>query len=285
MKENPEKRRHWQRHIDTLKTSGQTRKKYCEANQINLSTLDDWCRKLSPRCGNAVKSVLAAFPDGKVLDGIDMKGNRIKGRIVSSDPEAVNDIGGITLSAEIIRGPRNKGAILFTSPLAIRILKREPAKLSASIDSILRGKAQKLWTKHLPERYPEEQPSGFALKAPLVEHIEGAEGILTVLYPMDIRSWTIRSQNGEIVSREPEHDDRGSMFFIYSIRDKKIILAEFGHPEWSSGSTVRTVKPNVYFQIGNNPEIFFIGEDNGGWESLGHSLFNLRTGQEIMPCS
>ena len=49
MKENPEKRRHWQRHIEALKKSGQTRKEYCEANQINLSTLDYWCRKLNRR--------------------------------------------------------------------------------------------------------------------------------------------------------------------------------------------------------------------------------------------
>ncbi len=49
MKEDPEKKTYWQQHIEALKTSGQTRKEYCEANQINSSTLDYWCRKLNPR--------------------------------------------------------------------------------------------------------------------------------------------------------------------------------------------------------------------------------------------
>ncbi len=48
MKENPEKRDYWQKHIDALKSSGQTRKAYCETNQLNSSTLDYWCRKLGP---------------------------------------------------------------------------------------------------------------------------------------------------------------------------------------------------------------------------------------------
>ena len=47
MKESLEKREYWQKHIDALKSSGQTRKKYSETNQLNSSTLDYWCRKLS----------------------------------------------------------------------------------------------------------------------------------------------------------------------------------------------------------------------------------------------
>ena len=48
MRENPEKRDYWQRHIDILKSSGLTRRAYCEQNQFKLSTLDYWCQKLSP---------------------------------------------------------------------------------------------------------------------------------------------------------------------------------------------------------------------------------------------
>ncbi len=48
MRENPEKREQWQRHVDGWRSSGVTRKAYCEQNGIKLSTLDYWCKKLSP---------------------------------------------------------------------------------------------------------------------------------------------------------------------------------------------------------------------------------------------
>jgi hypothetical protein len=48
MKTNPEKLNYWQRQIEGLKSSGLTRRAYCEGNGIKLSTLDYWCQKLSP---------------------------------------------------------------------------------------------------------------------------------------------------------------------------------------------------------------------------------------------
>jgi hypothetical protein len=47
MKENPEKRELWQRQIEAWKSSGLSRRVYCEQNEIKLSTLDYWCQKLS----------------------------------------------------------------------------------------------------------------------------------------------------------------------------------------------------------------------------------------------
>jgi hypothetical protein len=47
MKSNPESASYWRQHIDALKDSGLTRKAYCEKNQIKISTLDYWRKKLS----------------------------------------------------------------------------------------------------------------------------------------------------------------------------------------------------------------------------------------------
>ena len=46
MKENLEKREHWHRHIEAWKSSGLSRRIYCEQNGLKLSTLDYWNQKL-----------------------------------------------------------------------------------------------------------------------------------------------------------------------------------------------------------------------------------------------
>jgi hypothetical protein len=46
MKADPEKAARWQRHIKNLKSSGLSRRKYCEKNGLRLSTLDYWFRRL-----------------------------------------------------------------------------------------------------------------------------------------------------------------------------------------------------------------------------------------------
>jgi len=48
MRANPETRNRWLQHIEDFKSSGLTRKAYCEERQINVSTFDYWREKLSP---------------------------------------------------------------------------------------------------------------------------------------------------------------------------------------------------------------------------------------------
>jgi hypothetical protein len=48
MRSNPETRERWQQYIEGFKSSGLTRKAYCEKNQINVSTFDYWREKLDP---------------------------------------------------------------------------------------------------------------------------------------------------------------------------------------------------------------------------------------------
>lgn len=47
MKRNPEAANYWRQQIDALRSSGLSRKAYCEKNQIKLTTLDYWRQKLS----------------------------------------------------------------------------------------------------------------------------------------------------------------------------------------------------------------------------------------------
>jgi hypothetical protein len=47
MKTNPEETNYWLQHLDALKSSGLSRRAYCERHQIKLSTLGYWYKKLS----------------------------------------------------------------------------------------------------------------------------------------------------------------------------------------------------------------------------------------------
>jgi len=47
MKSDPEKTDYWRQHVEAVKSSGLTRKAYCEANQIKKSSFDYWCHTLS----------------------------------------------------------------------------------------------------------------------------------------------------------------------------------------------------------------------------------------------
>jgi hypothetical protein len=57
MRENLEKANYWTQHVQALQESGQSRRAYCEKNQIRLSTFGYWCQKLrsSERAGNQVR--------------------------------------------------------------------------------------------------------------------------------------------------------------------------------------------------------------------------------------
>lgn len=129
-----------------------------------------------------------------------------------------------------------------------------------------------------PERTDDERPSRFTLKRPIVESVRELPGVIIVRFPMDIEEDNLNG-DGRIV-----HDDRGQMFFIYSTTASRIIREEFGHPEWSPGSTVRTIKPWMYFKLETDNAVFFIGENTSGWESSKVALFDLQTGREVLTC-
>lgn len=227
----------------------------------------------------AVRRILGAFPYRQQLTGVDRRGRLVKATVESANPDNINDIGEVTLRVHIQGGTTPlDGALLTTKPIAIRVLRRESVHLPSAVNIMLRQRAKELWIKHLPEQSIYHQSSRYTLKPPLVERIEGVPGVLTVLYPMDIEEDNLYGDGQNV------HDNRGSMFFIYSEADHKVIRGEFGHPEWSSDSTVWTIKPELYFRISTSSDVFFVGVSEGGWESIGHGMFDLRTGREVLSC-
>lgn len=82
MKTNPEKVIYWQQQIEALKSSGLTRRVYCEGNGIKLSALDYWCQKLSPSERKNKKATETGWIPLRLSDdgpssGIEMRIGRI----------------------------------------------------------------------------------------------------------------------------------------------------------------------------------------------------------------
>src|SRR5262245_22494241 len=227
----------------------------------------------------AMNRIIRAFPVRKQLSGVDRQGQKLRANVESTNPDSIHELGVVTLVARIQEDTMLSGGVLLsTRLLTIRILQPEPARLAPAVDILLRKRANQLWLKHLPERPADERPSRYTLKSPIVERIESVPGLLTITYPMDIEEDNLNG-DGQIV-----HDDRGSIFFIYSEADRKVVRGEFGHPEWSPSSTVWTIKPELFFRIGTGSDVFFVGPSHGGWESIENGIFDLRTGREVLRC-
>ncbi|MCI0673440.1 MAG: hypothetical protein L0Y64_23560, partial [Myxococcaceae bacterium] len=97
--------------------------------------------------------------------------------------------------------------------------------------------------------------------------------LLTVQYPASV-----------LWPGSAREDERASAFFIYSLKDRKPVLSTFGHPEWApvDKSVILTVRPFVFFTIGSDPRVYFLGEHGRGWESNGFAIYDLRSGRAML---
>jgi hypothetical protein len=82
VKEDLEKRDHWRRQIEAWKSSGLSRRVYCEQNGIKISTLDYWCQKLKPSGAKSKTDKTGWIPlkldDDEPSSAIDLRIGRIR---------------------------------------------------------------------------------------------------------------------------------------------------------------------------------------------------------------
>ncbi len=59
-----------------------------------------------------------------------------------------------------------------------------------------------------------------------------------------------------------------------------MVLSHFGHPEWSPDApdSILSIKPYMFFKIGNSSTPYFMANYAHGWESLGLAIINLTNG-------
>ncbi len=126
---------------------------------------------------------------------------------------------------------------------------------------------------HLPERIPEVQPSRYDVRGAIVESLPSEPGILAIQYSL------------ELFYPDSADRDSATAFFLYSEADRRILRASFGHPEWSSGGSVVTIRPQIYFRVSGDKRVYFLGEHFGGWEdSSTYAIFDFRTGRDLLRC-
>jgi hypothetical protein len=231
-----------------------------------LSSTDDGAYE------RAAAKVRSAFPAGLELFVVNDSGRRSRATVRRTN--LVEGLGVYSIEVDFAKGVPKGGALLSTAPLPTRGLRPRTAVLPQSVNQQLQNHARELWQKHLKELSPlarEETPSAFRLGPPKVEVVDEEPTQLVVQYP------------AEFMLGEGKFDDIW-IFFLYSLTDKRIVRSEFGHPEWSNGSTVLTIKPEIYFTVKGNPRIFFVGTYQGGWEEWGHAIYDLRTGRDLIFC-
>lgn len=65
-------------------------------------------------------------------------------------------------------------------------------------------------------------------------------------------------------------DDRGMTFFLYDQRAGRILLQNFGHPEWSPrADSVFAIYPEAFFTVEGDPHTYLVAAISGAWESRG----------------
>jgi len=234
-----------------------------------LVAMSGWSQGSSDSFRRAVASILSAFPVGHEFLATSDSGKEVSVRIDSVNPEAEYYEEVLTVSYPGIKRP--PGLSLFTTDSSVRIqpVPHRPASLTREQDSVLTARFRAIWDQALREREPEDTLALYNLATPQVHDIGS---VLTVLYPVII-TWPGRYR-----------DDRGSAFFIYSKSEGKIVFDSFGHPEWApvDSSVMLMVRPALYFRVGTDSTVYFFGDHQGGWESAGMAIHELKSGRVIL---
>ena len=140
--------------------------------------------------------------------------------------------------------------LLWSGPDAPTHIPASAAKLDSSLVIVLRRAADSLWRRAVRDLPPDDQRVGYRFGRQEVSSIAALPDLLYV--------W--------IQAVSSRGDSRGSFFFIVDSRDKKIVVASFGHPEWSPNSSLIQTRPYLFFTMPHDPRLFLLVERAGAWE-------------------
>jgi len=160
--------------------------------------------------------------------------------------------------------------LFWTGPAVVRAVQTTPVRLDSALTAVLEHRGRELWLAALTELDPSDRPDAFRLGVRRDERIAGAPGIL-------VSWWQVILEHGS-----GGDDARGSLFFIYSEVERKILYATFGHPEWTPGSHLIRVRPYVYFRLDDNPTVYCLTEYGGAWESSGMAVFDVGAARPVL---
>ena len=159
--------------------------------------------------------------------------------------------------------------LLWLGPVSVRPEQATEVHLEPALRNLLERRGKELWSAAIPELDPQEdRPTGARFGVRRDQSVAGAPGII-------VSWWQV------ILSRLGGDDPRGSLFFITSVADRRILYATFGHPEWTPGSDILAVRPYIYFRVEGDPAVYCLTDWNGAWESGGMGLFDITGAREV----
>ena len=235
-----------------------------------------------------VSSFNRSFPVGEVFAGVSFEGRPIKVRI-KSKKDYWGGMGDNIFQLEIMQTGETifpiSGSLFWTPNIKVKFLKSFDVKLDEAALKQIQNEALRLWKEAL-EELPEDDEmrtlSRMELLAPTIQKVEGVEEVVTVLMPTLIKMQAAYVEKG--VKHEFEHvNDTTSVFFIYSVSERKIVFGSLGNPGWDwQEIRMVTVKPFIYFRILGDSSVYFLGEHSLGWEHHGYAIFNLKLGRVLL---
>ena len=158
-----------------------------------------------------------------------------------------------------------RAVLMWWGPDAPRYLPQRSVAVSPSLETTLRGRADSLWRLAVRDLPADDQQLRYHIGHQYASQVDAKPGIIYV--------W-----KQAITSRD---DERGSFFFVVDARADSIVLARFGHPEWSPRSTLIRIRPRLFFTMPGDPRVFMLAEHSGGWESSGWAVVDASDGHVI----
>ncbi len=140
--------------------------------------------------------------------------------------------------------------LLWSGPDAPIYVAASVAELDSGLATVLRRATDSLWRRAVQDLPQDDQHVSYRFGRQEVSKVAALPNLLYVWIQ------AISSQN----------DSRGSFFFIVNSRDRKIVVASFGHPEWSPNSDLIQTRPYLFFTMPGKPRVFLLVERAGAWE-------------------
>ncbi len=105
-------------------------------------------------------------------------------------------------------------------------------------------------------------------------------------------SWTVERTAADLIA--PQYlierqrvtfsggDNRGYVFRVWHLPEKKVLWQRFGHPEWSpQASNVHEVSAELFFRLPDRKGILMLGRFGQGWESTANAVYRLDDGAAL----
>lgn len=216
-----------------------------------------------------VKKLLNNFNVQENYPALDADAHPCKIKLVEPNSESASEY-----TVSFIGQPeKNKKLPIFfwtSKKLNIQPIQKQQIELSLNerndLENKISQKIKNVITKSGGQNYKLSK-----ILAPSILKPHGNNGLITVSFPLIFESTDLPKQT----------DNSASIFFLYDLNKKKVIMSRFGHPEWhSSKEDVKIIHPILFFIL--NKKSYFLAEYSGPVEYTGYAVFELEIGVKKM---